>query len=333
MPTQINKADVCRSYLDKYPTLPSLTLAKLIYKKEHPLFGTVEAARCSVQRIRGAVEPERYKATHAHTNVGKLNPFSNLPEPLEEGQDWNAYRLDGKMRVAILSDIHIPYQDQKALVAALNYIHAWKPSLILLNGDIADFFSVSFWEKDPRQRNFAKERELVVQFLKTLREAFPRQTFIYKDGNHEDRLARYMKIKAPELLGIDELELEQILRFADFRITRVKDNRPIRLGDHLSIVHGHEFSFQISSPVNPARGFYLKAKTNVLGGHLHRTSEHVERNLTETLVAAWSAGCLCNLHPEYARINNWNHGFALVELEKDSGFHIHNHKIIKGRIY
>jgi UDP-2,3-diacylglucosamine pyrophosphatase LpxH len=334
MPTKtFSKADVCRKYLDENPQFPSATLAKLIFKNEKPLFDSVEQARTALRALRGVGSKKRISITHAHTNVGKLNPFGDLPKPLEEGQDWGAHVLSGKMRVALLSDVHIPYQDQKALTAALNFIYEWRPTHLILNGDIADFFSVSAWEKDPRQRNFPKERELVVQFLRSLRAAFKEQTILFKDGNHEDRLARYMRLKAPELLGISELELEGILKLDELKMTRIKDNRPIRLGDHLNVMHGHEFSFAISSPVNPARGFYMKAKANVIAGHLHRTSEHNEKNLNEIVIGAWSTGCLCNVHPDYARINNWNHGFATVEVEKDSGFYVKNHKIIKGQVF
>jgi hypothetical protein len=44
-------------------------------------------------------------------------------------------------------------------------------------------------------------------------------------------------------------------------------------------------------------------------------------------------GCLCDLSPDYAIVNRWNHGFAIVDIDEDGSFEVHNHKIIDGRVY
>ena len=44
---------------------------------------------------------------------------------------------------------------------------------------------------------------------------------------------------------------------------------------------------------------------------------------------AWSTGCLCNLRPEYAKFNRWNHGFAFVDIDKSGEFEVHNYKIAR----
>jgi hypothetical protein len=36
---------------------------------------------------------------------------------------------------------------------------------------------------------------------------------------------------------------------------------------------------------------------------------------------------LCDLNPEYARVNKWNHGFALVEVAKNKDFEVTNYRI------
>lgn len=330
-----DKSRVVFGYLEKYPEMPSLSLARLIYQNESPLFNSVEIARSAIRYCRGS------NGKKNHVNAKKIkpnpeasyNPFDDLPQPLRHFDDWKPYEIRGKMRVGIISDIHIPYHDLGALKIALRYLVEYKPTHIILNGDVADFFSLSFWEKDPRQRDFPGERKAIVQFLTSLKKMFPQTTIIWKDGNHTERYSRFMKLKAPELLGIDELELEQLLSLDKLGITRVKDKRPIMLGEHFYVVHGHEFSFGISSPVNPARGFYMKAKVNCIGGHLHRTSEHSEKTLSGKVISCWSTGSLCDMHPDYAPINGWNHGFATVEVEHDSTFLVHNHKIINGQVY
>jgi hypothetical protein len=47
----------------------------------------------------------------------------------------------------------------------------------------------------------------------------------------------------------------------------------------------------------------------------------------------WSTGCLCDLTPEYARVNRWNWGFATVTVDTAGSFDVDNYRIsAKGEI-
>jgi hypothetical protein len=46
----------------------------------------------------------------------------------------------------------------------------------------------------------------------------------------------------------------------------------------------------------------------------------------------WSTGCLCDLTPEYARINRWNHGAAIVTVFDDGEYEVHNFRIAHGKV-
>lgn len=37
---------------------------------------------------------------------------------------------------------------------------------------------------------------------------------------------------------------------------------------------------------------------------------------------------MCDLAPDYARLNKWNHGFALVEVRDDGEFDVENLRIV-----
>ena len=108
--------------------------------------------------------------------------------------------------------------------------------------------------------------------------------------------------------------------------------RPLAVGK-LYLIHGHEYKFSISNPVNPARGLFLRAKTLAATSHFHQTSQHSERDLTGKVVSTWSIGCACNLRPSYSPINNWNHGFAICDLQADGSFVLANLRVIDGRVY
>lgn len=331
------KRDVLTALLRRFPNAPSASLARRAYKENPKLWPNVEAARTSVRYLRGA-SGHHHRAGSADKSLHRTpqrpgDPFGALPEGLVEGgKAWHPFEITGAARTLVLSDVHVPYHDRDALTVALTYGHDRDADHILLNGDILDFFSVSRWEKDPRERDFARELQTGRDVLEVIRKAFPKARIVFKLGNHEERWERYLFAKAPELLGVADFQLEKLLRFDEYKIECVADCRPIRLG-RLNVVHGHEYRFGIQAPVNPARGFYLRAKAPVLGGHLHQTSQHSEKNLEGNVISAWSTGCLCNMTPAYARINNWNLGFAYVETDKDGVFEVQNLRIIKGKAY
>ena len=130
---------------------------------------------------------------------------------------------------------------------------------------------------------------------------------------------------------IEEFELSNLLRFGELGIHLVEDKQVCHAGK-LNILHGHEFGRSTFSPVNPARGYYTRAKESMIAGHNHQTSEHTESSLNGEIVTVWSTGCLSELHPDYMPINKWNRGFAHVKINKDGTYNVKNIRIIKGKI-
>lgn len=319
----------------KFPDAPAMTLAKKAYREHPEYWKDVEACRSTVRKELGVMGQEHRRTSTDKTHFReprKAGWTDVIPEALTQLDKWEAYEIPGPHRTLILSDIHIPHHDPQALEIALDYGLKKNPTLVILNGDCMDHYALSDFEKDPRQRDFPAEVRAGKYFLKGLRKRFPKARLLFKAGNHEERLDRYLRLKAPDLLGIPEFEWEAIFGLTEQKIEYIKDKRPIRLGK-LNVMHGHEWPTGISSPVNPARGFFLRAKTHVLGGHYHQASQHSERSLEQTVVSAWSTGCLCDLHPAYRRINSWGLGFAFVETDKAGAFQVENLRIINGKIY
>ena len=89
-----------------------------------------------------------------------------------------------------MSDLHIPFHDTKAIEATIKHAVAYKPNLLLLNGDVHDCYSLSYWTKDPRLRDFPKELDILKQFFEYIRERL-KCDIIWKLGNHEKRLEIY----------------------------------------------------------------------------------------------------------------------------------------------
>jgi len=332
------KGQIVVEYLNDETTnhLPSKSLASLIYKKNSKVFKDVEDVRDVIRYYRGqrgknnrpfAVDKTE-KAQHAK-RLGIGNPFG-LPETDEE--EWPPYVLPkGATRILLLSDIHVPYHNIEALTIAINYGKEKKVNAVVLNGDTLDCYALSRYEKDPRKRKFSEELESCRQLLGILQKELQCPIY-FKLGNHEERYEAYLRTKAPELLGTSDFTLDTLLRFGQYGCELIQDKRIIKAG-HLNILHGHEFGRSVFSPVNPARGYYMRAKASVICGHNHQTSEHTENNLEGKIVTTWSTGCLCEMHPAYMPINKWNHGFAYVSVDhSDGSYEVDNFRIIEGRL-
>lgn len=333
------KGKIVEDYLKEWANLPNLTLAKKIYNENKEVFKDVDSVRGVIRyqkgnkgwQNRGEIKDNKYFETPGHSAIqyGVPNPYG-LPE--SEEQDWEPFVIPpGNGNIMILPDIHFPYHNIQALTAALDYASSEKLTAIVLSGDTMDCYALSRYEKDPRKRGFAYELEITRGFLQMLQDKFQCPIY-YKIGNHEERYEAFLKIKAPELLGVSDFRLETLLQMRSFGCQMIESKQVIKAGK-LRILHGHEFGRSVFSPVNPARGYYMRAKRSMIAGHNHQTSEHSENNLDGDVVTTWSMGCLCELHPHYMPINKWNHGAAHVTVQPDGSFEVHNFRIIGGKIY
>ncbi len=335
------KGEVTVEYITNWKELPIKTLARKMYNENVELFKDVEDARDFIRSYKGKKGKASKAVFHStkdlHTEAGEEAQNAGIPNPLytlpeSDADEWPPYVLPkSSNRVLILSDVHIPYHNNDALRLAVEYGKANNANAVLLNGDIMDCYMMSRYEKDPRKRRFSAELEDTRTFLRWLHQELPNAKLYFKIGNHEERYEAFLRIKAPELLDISEFRLDVLLRFGELGIELITDKRIIKAGK-LNIMHGHEFGKSVFSPVNPARGYYMRSKTNVLAGHNHRSSNHTEGNLNGEIVSAWSVGCLSELHPQYMPINSWNLGFAFVTVEGNGDFEVDNLSIIKGKV-
>lgn len=173
-----------------------------------------------------------------------------------------------KNKFIVLSDIHFPYQDDKALKAVYKFLEQHPVDTIILNGDILDFYDVSSFDKDPARINsLQKEIDMANKFFSQLRKRHSGR-MIFIGGNHDaDRLERYLK-KHPELYSLNVLKIDRILNLNEYNIEFYRDE--FRLGS-LKIIHGdmvRKFS------AYTARGELEKHDTSGISGHCF--SEDVE---------------------------------------------------------
>lgn len=278
-----------------------------------------------------------------------------FPKSIKE--EWPPFILETK-RNLILSDIHIPFHDPQAIHCAIKHGKRKKPDAVIINGDLADFYAISKFDKNPTKAHLTGTIIDCRNFLGWLRGEFPKARIIFKLGNHDEWWEKYLWRKAPELIGLPNVTLEHTLT-ADFTehdkaaaaeaaekempvpamfgpnvsgIEFVDEQRRIMLGA-LPVLHGHELPRGMTNPVNFARGMFLRATNHLLCGHSHQISQHTAVTLMEKTISTWSTGCFCGLRPQYARINQYAHGFAEVEVHEGHDFNVQNYRIISGKIF
>lgn len=322
-----------RDALAAEPHVATQTLAKRLYAKHPELWVSCERCRSTIRSLRGAngVDNRKHRARHVAERTFEESEACRrwgalLPEP--EQSTWQWYTLPERVaRWLVLADMHVPYHDREALAAVLAHADGHCDGVLVL-GDAVDAYQLSWWLRDPRRRRFAEEVAAWLRILDAIQQVAG--TVVWKAGNHEFRLERYLMAKAPELFGMPQFTWQSFCELEKRGIVWVPENCPIE-HHQLSIIHGHEWGARFASPVNPARGAFLKAHECVLEAHGHRTSHHVEPTLRQRPISCWSIGCLCSLHPEYRSLGNkWDHGFAY--LDAGSEWKVTTHRIIDGKV-
>lgn len=319
------------------------SVAKIVGAKNGECVRSI-AKKMEVPNILNNIQAKRTfnmaKETVNTTIKGKDTKFSfssdfklEVPESLSEDViNWKLkLPKSGSYKIGVISDIHFPYHNKGTVEAAFEDFYKEDIETIILNGDILDFYQVSRFNKIPNKAALCEEIDMARTFLKELRGAFPGKTIFYKEGNHEERLTKYITSSAAALFGLDEVKLQNLLKLEDFDIHFATGKEFIEAG-HLNILHGHEI-LCMPMGINTARTLRLKASANLLFGHFHRTQQDMSKDIKGTIQGAWATGCACELEPDYMRVNNWNHGFAVVELDATGDFHVENKTFYKGKIY
>lgn len=333
------KADLVREYVEKYAAeiksgkLKKAQLARWIHKDHPTLFKHAEQVRDLVRHVTGAHSIKSKKTNNALKKVFEHHGnSSNMPVPKSEARPLAPYKINKPGQYLVFSDVHLPYHDEHALHTMFAYTNKKKYAGIIILGDLVDNYKASRFMKIGHKPDLHFEYEMVRDFLKRLNELFKVPVY-WKFGNHDVRMELYMHQQIPELSQYVNLFVDSIFNLKPLGVEKIPGHQEILLGK-LLMVHGHEFMTSAFSPVNPARGLFLRAKTSAMFGHHHQSSEHTEGNLKGERISCWSLGCLCTLRPEYSPMafTKWNHGFAEVRLEKDGTYQVDNHRIINGKV-
>lgn len=208
---------------------------------------------------------------------------------------------------AVLPDIHIPYQDKGAVEEALSRIEEERAGRIVILGDLMDFEAISrFNRKLEKRAAFEWELKLGRKWISDFHKRFKGREIHFLAGNHESRLSKYVVRNCPELSGLPQLALEEVLEIPGSWRTYSYNLNAVRI-DGVSYVHGRKFSG------NVCMANLKKYMGSVVQGHSHRSSSQYLRLPNGKTIGAVEAGCLCDLRPSYAADVNWTHAMAWAE--------------------
>lgn len=326
---KLEDTNIILEYLAKFPNSPTKTLARKIYS-ENPSFETFDKVYNRVRYYRGQIgKKNRDQLNNSKFKQELKIEFAMkekfLPESYASKRETFVFPT-GCKTLGIIGDVHIPYQDNDAIEVAFTKMEQEGIDSLYINGDLLDFYQLSFHEKDPRMVHFKQEIEAGRQFLDYCRSRFPNIPIYLIPGNHENRFERYLRVKASELLDMDEFRLDVLLRVAEYKVQYIPFRSKVVFGDFV-IEHGDKIPG--AGGVVPARTALMRLKSNCLINHFHKTSSSIQRVYgpgESTIIRGYSLGCLCELTPEYLEINEWNHGFAILKRTANL-VQVNNYKI------
>lgn len=242
----------------------------------------------------------------------------------------------------IIPDCHIPYHDAKAYNLMIKVAKSL-PSVdeIVILGDYADMYAISAHPKNLNvEASLIKEVASVNAKLDELDTLFPKANKVYLEGNHEYRLSRYFRDKAPELFGtVDCQTLFELKNRPNWKWVPYGPNQKHKvLGSKLYARHE-----PVGGGTNVAAQTVVKCGGSVIFGHVHRIQEFqtvmIDGKNHRGITCGWLGD---GEHPvmDYVKNHNqWSQGFNITFVQPNGNFfaqtiHIVNYECaFGGRIY
>lgn len=238
----------------------------------------------------------------------------------------------------VIPDCHIDSEDRRAydlmLKAARRLNNGRGPAFVYILGDYGDFYAVMGHRKAAAApRLLMREVRVINDRLDELQRLFPKcQLFVYIEGNHEFRLARYIDEHAPDLFGATDVPtLLKLDRRPRWKFVPYTPDQLVQVAGS-KLWARHE---PLSGGTLPAHGTVIKAGCSIIYGHVHtaQASQVVMAN-GDTHIGI-SVGWLGDKRKSafhYVRgFHQWSLGFGVVTVEPSGNFFVESARIINYR--
>jgi hypothetical protein len=219
-------------------------------------------------------------------------------------------------RIWLISDLQVPYHDQRAVNAVSECINDLKSpdDIVVTVGDEIDLPQIGRWTQGKGgewERTLGRDRDMTVQILADLRVDHVIRS------NHTDRLFNSLESRLPGLLGLPELTLPNFLRLPELGIEYHEEAFNVAPG--WVVMHGDEAGVS-QVPGQTAFGLTQKVGLSVACGHTHRLglrpqTQSVNGRVTRILYGM-EVGCLMDFkQAKYTKTHNWQQGFGILYVD------------------
>lgn len=220
-------------------------------------------------------------------------------------------------RRLFIPDCHFPEVDMRAWAVMLDVASQFKPDEVVYLGDFHDVYSCSDYTKDPLKNINLLRHELEPgqAAMAQVEKITKAKSFVFLEGNHENRIERYVATYASKLAGITSTrDILGIPRHYKYYPYGMKNHHHMGklVATHGSVCGQHA-----------AAAMLRKYGQSVVFGHTHRTQEYRTRNLKGEEFAAFNIGWLgdATKAAEYIKnVPDWSHGFGIAHFKTSGDF-------------
>lgn len=202
-------------------------------------------------------------------------------------------------------------------------MRGYRPDLVVFIGDFGDNYSVSAHSKDPSRK------DLLVEEVEAVNRELDKVNCdaVFIEGNHEDRLRRYLWDHAPKLLGATSVEKLYKIRERGWRHVAYRDFFKLN-----NVTYTHDLG---RSGVYAARQSLMDLGGNLVFGHTHRGGVAFQGEVKGSAHFSLNVGWLGDvakvdyMHKARA-LRDWQLGFGTVIHEGPKAAFGQFHPIVKG---
>jgi hypothetical protein len=257
----------------------------------------------------------RYCDRHLDENLRRRERHDALFETPREFSEVKIRDVPDGTKILIVNDTQRPFHDTKTLAGVERFWNDFAPDIEIYNGDITDFYECSIFDKNPSRRfHLQDELDDTHRWLAGRAEKNPKAQRIFIEGNHEDRLRRWLWRFGKELSALRALDVAELLGFDELKIHGLKYMSVV---DFLGyrIEHGYKASQSKAYPINISRYMAIATGSSGLCGHSHHFSMYAWTDASGSHSYVEN-GCLCRFDLEYAPFPNWQQAFTYGVVAK-----------------
>jgi hypothetical protein len=287
-------------------------------------------AQAQLTRLRkenAALKRDREDLLQEHEDMRRSRPVT----PFEPRQ--RRRRQEDTIRVAF-GDMHGMRMDRLAVNALLADIERIAPDEIVIGGDMLE---CGGWLAKHHALGYVANCDYSYQediaatsgFLDELQKCAPRAKVIYLEGNHEDRVERWI---VDETLGHQRDAAFLHALASPARLLRLEERgiKYIRRSDKTdpSLPYGWiklgkmHYTHELSGGKTAAGRAVAMTAGNVTAFHTHQESSATLNLVAVGICKAFFPGCLCDLQPvwQHSDPDNWTHGYCLDVVAASGNF-------------